>query len=112
VHSLITLAKKLRINQTGVEGMLWSRLRDRRMNGVKFRRQQQIGNFIVDFACHERMLIVELDGSQHQEQVCSDERRTFYLQRRGYVVLRFWNNDVTDNLDGVLERIFSVLIGK
>jgi len=98
-------ARKLRENQTDVERKLWSQLRDRHFNGVKFRRQHPIGRFIVDLCCVERRLVAELDGGQHAEQNAADERRTRILERRGFRVLRSWNNEVLDNLEGVLERI-------
>ena len=104
-------ARKLRENQTDVEGKLWSRLRDRQLSGVKFRRQHPIGPFIVDFYCLERGLIVELDGSQHVQRNTGDKRRTRFLEGLGYRVLRFWNNDVLSNFDGVLERVSEALDG-
>ncbi|HKY10004.1 MAG TPA: endonuclease domain-containing protein [Candidatus Binatia bacterium] len=98
-------ARKLRVNQTDVEGKLWSRLRGGQLSGVKFRRQHPIGSFIVDFCCLEKGLIVELDGGQHVEQAAADTRRTEFLEGLGYRILRFWDHDVLDNFDGVLERI-------
>jgi UDP-N-acetyl-alpha-D-muramoyl-L-alanyl-L-glutamate epimerase len=102
-------ARKLRENQTDVEGKLWSRLRGRQISDVKFRRQHTIGPFIVDFCCVEKGLIVELDGGQHAKRNTADERRTRLLERLGYRVLRFWDNDVLSNLVGVLERINEAL---
>lgn len=102
-------ARKLRENQTDVEGKLWSRLRDRQLSGVKFRRQHPIGPFIVDFCCLERGLIVELDGGQHAKRNAADQQRTRFLEGVGYQVLRFWDNDVLSNLDGVLEKISQAL---
>lgn len=99
------LARNLRKHQTDAEKLLWSRLRNRQMEGCKFRRQQVSGPYIADFLCLEPKLIVELDGGQHLEQKEQDEQRTSYLQYLGYQVLRFWNNDVLQNLDGVLESI-------
>jgi len=104
-------ARKLRENQTDVESKLWSRLRDRQFNGVKFRRQHPIGAFVVDFCCVERGLVVELDGGQHAERSDVDERRTRVLERFGYRVLRFWDNEVISNLDGMLETISEALEG-
>jgi very-short-patch-repair endonuclease len=101
--------RRLRKNQTDVEGKLWSRLRSRQLSGVKFRRQHPIGLFIVDFCCVERGLVVELDGGQHAEGKVADERRIKLLERFGYRILRFWDNEVLGNLDGVLERISAVL---
>jgi very-short-patch-repair endonuclease len=104
-------ARKLRENQTDVENKLWSQLRGRQLTGVKFRRQHPIGPFIVDFCCVERGLVVELDGGQHAERSDVDERRTRVLERFGYRVLRFWDNDVLRNFDAVLERISEALEG-
>ena len=86
-----------------------SQLRGRQFSGVKFRRQHPIGPFIVDFCCVERALVVELDGSQHAERSAADERRTIFIERSGYRVLRFWDNEVLSNLYGVLERISEAL---
>ena len=102
-------ARKLRKNLTDVENKLWSQLRGRQLSGVKFRRQHPVGPFIVDFCCVERGLVVELDGSQHAERNAADERRTRLIERSGYRVLRFWDNEVLSNLYGVLERISEAL---
>jgi len=87
------------------------KLRDRQLEGVKFRRQQPMGSYIVDFASFERKLIVEIDGGQHNEGKTrdGDEERTIRLKERGYRVMRFWNNEVLTNLEGVLERIKEAL---
>ena len=98
-------AQRLRGDLTDVERLLWSRLRNRQLDEMKFRRQEPLLGFTVDFVCHERALVVELDGGQHSEQIDSDQRRTRILEQAGFRVLRFWNNDVTGNLDGVLETI-------
>ncbi|MGH7927967.1 MAG: endonuclease domain-containing protein, partial [Candidatus Binatia bacterium] len=98
-------ARQLRRNQTDVENKLWSRLRTRQLGGAKFRRQYPVGNFIVDFCCFERHLVVELDGGQHAIQTEADQRRSASLSARGYRVLRFWDNEVIENIDGVLEQI-------
>jgi len=102
-------AKKLRENATDVETILWYRLRNRQIEGFKFRRQQPIGKYIVDFVCIEKMLIIELDGGQHAEQIIYDDERTKYLSKLGYKVTRFWNNEVLTNLNGVLECIMEQL---
>ena len=99
------LARRLRKEPTRAERKIWSRLRDRRFLGLKFKRQVPIDRFVVDFACLEANLIVELDGGQHAEQVLADAGRTQVLESLGYLVLRFWNNDVLTNIDGVLEFI-------
>jgi|RhiMethySRZTD1v2_1073278.scaffolds.fasta_scaffold466564_2 very-short-patch-repair endonuclease len=103
-------ARKLRGNQTDVESKLWSQLRGRHFDGLKFRRQHPIGPFIVDLCCVERKLVVELDGSQHAERGAADERRTRNLQRFSYRVLRFWDNEALSNLDGVLQKISEALV--
>jgi very-short-patch-repair endonuclease len=87
---------------------LWSRLRNDQL-GHTFRRQHAIGNYIVDFCAPRRKLIIELDGSQHLNQQEYDEERTKYLETRGYRVLRFWNNDVLNNMDAVLKAIWDSL---
>jgi very-short-patch-repair endonuclease len=100
-------AKTLRANSTDAERKLWSRLRDRRLLGFRFVRQQPIGPFIADFACREADLVIELDGSQHAEDdaVQYDARRTAILAEHGYQVLRFWNTDALLHTDCVLELI-------
>ena len=98
-------ARDLRRNQTEAEWKLWSRLRDRRLTGAKFRRQQPIGPYIVDFCCPERKLVVGLDGGQHATRVEADRERTAYLTERGYEVLRFWDNEAICQTDAVMQRI-------
>ncbi len=102
-------ARRLRRNQTDVERMLWFRLRDRRLGGWKFRRQFPIDRFVVDFFCADAHLIVELDGGQHAAQAAADAQRTKILEAMGYLVLRYWNNDVMQNIDGVVEDITTAL---
>jgi very-short-patch-repair endonuclease len=102
-------AKQLRSDQTDVERRLWFELRDRRLGGYKFRRQVPIGPFIADFACWRAALIIELDGGQHASKVEEDRRRTAWLEQHGWRVLRFWNNEVIENLDGVLLQIVAAL---
>jgi very-short-patch-repair endonuclease len=101
-------AQRLRRDLTDAERKLWSVLRNRQLEGAKFRRQQPIGPFIVDFVCQEGRLIIEADGGQHAENG-ADARRTAFLQSRGYRVLRFWNNDILRNLDGVAHVIAEAL---
>lgn len=103
----ILFVRNLRREQTEAEKVLWARFRSRQVEGVKFRRQQPIGPYIVDFASFERKLIVEIDGGQHNEKEAreKDEERTAWLEERGYRLLRFWNNDVLMNTEGVLEMI-------
>ncbi|MGH7948719.1 MAG: endonuclease domain-containing protein [Candidatus Binataceae bacterium] len=102
-------ARRLRASSTDVERKLWFHLRARQMGGCKFRRQHPIGPFYADFCCVERRLILELDGGQHDANKERDERRTAYLKKHGYRVIRFWNGDVMKNLDGVLEGIAGAL---
>ena len=98
-------AQRLRAEATDAEKVLWARLRRRQVLGYKFRRQQPLGRYIVDFVCFEKRLIVEVDGSQHSEQQSYDEARTRWLESQGYQVLRFWNNEVLLETDRVVETI-------
>jgi len=98
-------AKILRKNSTKAEALLWSKIRSRQLEGIKFRRQQPIENYIVDFVCFEKKVIIELDGGQHAEQKTKDQMRDNRLAEDGFTVLRFWNNDVLENIDAVLEII-------
>jgi very-short-patch-repair endonuclease len=109
MHSHIT--KKLRKNLTPWERKLWQVLRNRGVKEAKFRRQFKIGPYVADFCCLEAQLIVELDGGQHSEikNKQSDAIRQKYLESLGYKVLRFWNNEVENNLEGVGLRIFENL---
>ena len=102
-------AQALRHNQTDAEGLLWHYLCNKQLGGYKFRRQQPISPYIVDFACLSQKLLIELDGSQHAARQDYDEKRDAFLRERGYRVLRFWNNEVFENCFGVLERIYAVL---
>jgi very-short-patch-repair endonuclease len=95
--------KHLRANMTEAECKLWHQVRDRRLSNTKFRKQVTIHPFVVDFLCIQRRLVVEVDGSQHTPE--SDAARTAFLESRGYRVIRFWNNDVLNNLPAVLEAI-------
>ena len=100
-------ARSLRKNPTEAEKVLWGHLRCWQVGGYKFRRQQPLGNYIVDFVCLEKKLIIELDGGQHAEQTVYDAERDAWLRDRGFSVLRFWNNDVLQNLNGVKDTILS-----
>ena len=102
-------ARRLRRDQTDAERILWSRLRDRRLNGWKFKRQVPIDRYIADFCCPDARLIIELDGGQHATNEEADAKRTAVLESCGYLVLRYWSNDVMKNLDGVLEDIVATL---
>src|SRR5438445_3048886 len=101
-------ATELRRNTTDAERRLWVALRGRRLAGYRFRRQHPIGPFIVDFACTEHWLVVEADGGQHNENA-ADDRRTEWLARRGWRVVRFWNNDILAHTEAVLEAILAAL---
>jgi very-short-patch-repair endonuclease len=103
-----TRAIQLRKELTPTERKLWSRI-CRDQLGVTFRRQHAVGNFIPDFVCIEKKLIIELDGSQHLEQEEYDQERTNFLESAGYKVVRFWNNDVTNNIDEVILAIIQAL---
>jgi len=106
---MLSNAKTLRTNQTEAEQRLWYHLRAHRFMGYKFKRQKPIGRYIVDFACLEHRLIIELDGGQHSEQVAYDQQRDAWLLGQGYTILRFWNNDVMQQLESVLEQICCAL---
>jgi len=101
--------RTLRREQTESERILWMRLRDRRLSGFKFRRQHKIGPYFADFACTEVGVVIELDGSQHLDQVGYDVVRPQFLQSQGYRVLRFWNDEVLLRMDDVLEEILRAL---
>ncbi len=101
------IAQALRINATDAEKYLWYILRLKNL-GFKFRRQAVIGPYIVDFICFEKRLIIELDGGQHADNM-EDKERYEYLKQRGYRVLRFWNNDVLRNREGVVTKIVECL---
>jgi very-short-patch-repair endonuclease len=103
------LARSLRRQMTDAEAKPWRALRNRTFAGCKFRRQVPIGPYVVDFISHERRLVIELDGGQHGDQLAYDAARTRRIERDGYRVLRFWNNDVLRNIEGVLQVIASAL---
>jgi len=105
-------ARNRRRRQTDAERRLWARLRDRRLLGVKFSRQVPIGPYIVDFCCRELKLIVELDGGQHAIRATYDAERTAFLERLGYRVLRFWDNEALANTKGVLIRIVEAVAAR
>ena len=109
-RKMIRIARKLRANQTDAETVLWNRIRNRQIDGNKFVRQEPIGGYVCDFVCRERFLIVEVDGGQHSESA-TDAIRDRHLAEDGYKVLRFWNNDVLGNLEGVLATIQTELSG-
>ncbi len=105
--SRVGTARRLRRDQTDAERALWFQLRDRRLNGLKFRGQMPIKSYVVDFCCKSARLIVELDGGQHGEHSPEDAKRTADLEAFGFLVLRFWNNDVLSNIGGVVESIIA-----
>ena len=98
-HFLTSRSRALRKNATDAERKLWSIVRRRQLNGFKFRKQVEIDGYIVDFLCAEQRLIIEVDGGQHSP--ARDARRTAFLQSQGFRLIRFWNNDVLQNPDGV-----------
>ena len=107
------LAQRLRANVTEAEQKTWYMIRNRRILGAKFRRQQPIGPYVVDFFCTEFGLIIEIDGSQHaQEQADYDRARTRWLESKGYKVIRFWNNDVLLEPRSVADAIYHALLDR
>jgi very-short-patch-repair endonuclease len=104
-------ARAMRLAPTDAERRLWWHLRHRlAVQRSHFRRQVRLGHYIVDFACHQLRVAIEIDCGQHAEQVARDARHTKFLGSRGYRVLRFWNNEVLANIDGVLEVIHSAIL--
>ena len=103
-------SKRLRENQTEAERIFWNAVRQKRLDGYRFRRQYPVGPYFADFACVERKLLVEIDGGQHCENK-KDEIRTACLEKDGFTVLRFWNNDILENIDGVLQTLLTSLRG-
>ena len=102
-------ARSLRQTRTDAGGLLWHFLRNKQLDGYKFRRQQPIGPYVADFACMSRKLLIQLDGSQHAERHVYDEKRDNFLQEKGYRILCFWNNEVFESCFGVLERVYEAL---
>jgi very-short-patch-repair endonuclease len=107
----VTLARNLRRKQTDAERKMWRVLRGRQFENSKFRRQEPIGQYIVDFVSLERQLIIEIDGGQHNQQteIKKDEIRTKWLEKKGFKVIRFWNTDVLLNIEGVAIRILEAI---
>lgn len=108
---MIQRARELRKNFTKTEDFLWQFLRNRRLNGYKFRRQHVIDTYIIDFVCEHKKLVIELDGGQHIENEKYDIKRTVFLKNKGYKVLRFWNDVVFTETESVLEEILNTLEG-
>ncbi len=102
-------ARSLRKSTTDAEQSLWQLLRNRSLQQFKFRRQHPIGPYFVDFVCLEQKLVIELDGSQHMEQLRYDSERTAFLEKAGYKVVRFWDNDVLAQSEGVMQVIYDAL---
>ena len=107
---LTNIARGLRENATEAEKVLWQRLSRRQIEGFKFRRQQPIGQYVPDFVNFKKKLIIELDGGQHKIQKDEDKKRDDWFEERGFKVLRFWNNDVFENLEGILEVVREKLL--
>ncbi len=105
----IAIARSLRQRSTDAEARLWSRRRARQVENAKFVRQHPIDRFVVDFCCRSAWLVVEVDGGQHADDP-RDAARTAVIEAAGYIVLRFWNNDVLANTEGVLEKIRRTLL--
>ncbi len=105
MDKMTALGKVLRKRPTDAEKLLWKQLRLKQIEGFKFRRQQPIDNYIVDFVCFEKRIVIEVDGGQHATQSEDDIARDTYLRRQEFKVLRFWNNEVLQNINGVLEVI-------
>ena len=106
---LLSHAKRMRREPTIAEALLWQRLRAHRFAGFKFKRQQPIGRYIVDFVCFAKHVVIEVDGSQHGEAAGYDEQRSKWLASQGFVVLRFWNDEVLAKADLVLDAIWDAL---
>ena len=104
-----TNSRKLRSELTEAETHLWQHLKARQVCDKKFRRQHPVGNYILDFACIEARLAIEVDGGQHSEMQSQDNLRTAWLETQGWKVLRFWNNEVLQNIEGVLEKVLNTL---
>lgn len=107
--TLLDNAKSLRRTMTAAEQRLWYHLRAHRFMGLKFKRQKPMGRYVVDFVCLERKLVIELDGGQHADNIEYDHERDAWLRSEGYTVLRFWNNQLMENMDGVLDQILLTL---
>ena len=106
---LLSYAKRMRHAPTDAESALWRHLRAGRLADHKFKRQQPIGNFIVDFVCFTQKIIIEVDGGQHADMQTADKARTAWLEAQGFRVLRFWNDDVLQRMELVLEEVVRVL---
>lgn len=114
LNKIRNFAKTLRKNQTEVERLLWSKIRNRQIEGMKFRRQVPLNGYIVDFICYEKKIIIELDGGHHNNvhRKEYDKLRTRVLKSKGYKVLRFWNSEILSNMDGTLNFIRSEVVNE
>ena len=110
MRNLKPLARKLRKNATDTENLLWNSLRSKRFGGLKFRRQAPIGHYILDFVCFEKRIIIECGGGQHMEQKEKNEKRDKWFSDKGYRVLRFWDNQILQSLEIVLEEIHKACV--
>ena len=106
---LLKFAKAMRHQPTNAEAVIWTALRGARLQGFKFKRQQPIGVYIIDFVCFEYSLIIEIDGGQHGDKTSKGHERSNWLQSQGFRILRFWNNEVIERKDDVLESIIRAL---
>ena len=106
-------ARNLRREQTPQEKIIWSIIRNRQFYGLKFKRQVPIGKYIADFCCNEKKIIIEIDGGQHNEpqNIEYDNKRTEFMESEGYKVIRLWNNDINNNLEGVYKKIQIEFLG-
>ena len=111
MDKLFTLARNLRKNQTPQEKKLWELLRNKKFKNLKFKRQVPFEKYIADFMCESQKLIIEIDGGQHnkEENILYDEERTKYFEKEGYRVIRFWNNEIDENIEGVYLRLLKIL---
>jgi very-short-patch-repair endonuclease len=108
-YKTLTRAIRLRAEMTDAEKKLWRHIRARQINGHYFRKQVEIGDYVVDFCCLKSRLVIEVDGGQHDARAAQDEARTRWLNGQGYRVIRFWNNEVLQNIDGVLQEVVRAL---
>jgi very-short-patch-repair endonuclease len=108
----VARSRKLRSTLTDAEQLLWRHLRMKQIAGVKFRRQHPVGRYVVDFACLAKRLAIEVDGGQHAENQKHDRQRDADLMQQGFRVLRFWNNEVLGNIEGVMEKIWAAVAEK
>lgn len=107
----VRVRRDLRINQTPTEHLLWQKIRGRQLLGLKFRRQHPIGSYVADFFCPPKKLVIEVDGDVHyfELQHAKDVTRTHYIESQGYTVIRFTNNDIRNNMNGVMDKILLTL---